>query len=177
MRLMMQSLLADRFKMAVHWDKRAVPSFDLVLASPGKTGPQLQPHNAKVPCQAYSPGPSPYGPPAGELPPFCGVMIGGGGPRYVNAAGRAITIAQFADGLSSVFGRPVTDETGLTGTFDINLYSKFNLSPTDLQQFGIGDIRTAYLEGLREQLGLKLQPSKTSVDALEIDHIEEPSPN
>ena len=43
MRLMMQSLLADRFKLVVHTEKRQLPIFALVLEKPGKTGPQLRP--------------------------------------------------------------------------------------------------------------------------------------
>jgi Protein of unknown function (DUF3738) len=44
MRLMMQSLLVDRFKLATHYETRQLPVFALVLAKPGKTGPQLRRH-------------------------------------------------------------------------------------------------------------------------------------
>ena len=44
MRLMMQSLLAERFKLTVHWETREAPVFALVEAKPGKLGPQLEPH-------------------------------------------------------------------------------------------------------------------------------------
>jgi uncharacterized protein (TIGR03435 family) len=43
MRLMMQALLADRFKLAVHFETREAPVFALILAKPGKTGPKLIP--------------------------------------------------------------------------------------------------------------------------------------
>ena len=46
-RLMMQSLLADRFKLTVHYETRVVPLFELVLAKPGKFGPQLRLHRAR----------------------------------------------------------------------------------------------------------------------------------
>jgi uncharacterized protein (TIGR03435 family) len=52
MRLMMQSLLADRFKLVVHTDTRQVPVFALVLAKPGMIGAQLKPHPADKPCSA-----------------------------------------------------------------------------------------------------------------------------
>jgi Protein of unknown function (DUF3738) len=42
MRLMMQSLLADRFKLVVHYEKRLLPAYALVLSKEGKTGPQLK---------------------------------------------------------------------------------------------------------------------------------------
>ena len=47
-RLMMQSLLADRFKLAVHYETRVVPLFVLVLAKPGKFGPQLRLHRQTI---------------------------------------------------------------------------------------------------------------------------------
>ncbi len=43
MGLMMQSLLAERFKLAVHFDSQVVPVLALVLVKPGKTGPKLRP--------------------------------------------------------------------------------------------------------------------------------------
>ncbi|HET6206507.1 MAG TPA: TIGR03435 family protein, partial [Terracidiphilus sp.] len=50
MRLMMQSLLADRFKLAVHTETRRVSISALVLVKPGITGPQLKPHVAEQSC-------------------------------------------------------------------------------------------------------------------------------
>ncbi len=50
MRLMMRSLLAERFKMVSHYETRQVPILAAVLVKPGKTGPQLQPHPADAAC-------------------------------------------------------------------------------------------------------------------------------
>lgn len=50
MRLMMQSLLADRFKLVVHWEYKQSPVFALVLVKPGKPGPQLKPHLGESGC-------------------------------------------------------------------------------------------------------------------------------
>ena len=50
MRLMMQSLLAERFKLAVHWETREAPVFALVPATAGKLGPQLRQHPASDDC-------------------------------------------------------------------------------------------------------------------------------
>jgi bla regulator protein blaR1 len=49
MRLMMQSLLADRFKLAVHWENRETSVFSVVLLKPGKPGPNLVPYTGE-PC-------------------------------------------------------------------------------------------------------------------------------
>lgn len=177
MRLMTQSLLVDRFKLAVHWEKRRTPSFDLVLVKPGKTGPELQPHNDRIPCQPYTPNPSGYEDIPGQLPAFCGKLVGGGGPAGGSAGGRKITMAQFAEHESSLFDRPIIDKTGLTGTFDINLSFRFNLSPSEMQQFGLGDIQTGFIRAFRDQLGLKLEASTSSSDVLIIDHIDQLTPN
>jgi beta-lactamase regulating signal transducer with metallopeptidase domain len=50
MRLMMQSLLADRFKLKVHFESQEVPVFALTLVKPGKLGPKLRPHSEGPPC-------------------------------------------------------------------------------------------------------------------------------
>jgi hypothetical protein len=50
MRLMMRALLAERFGLAIHNETREVPVLALVLAKPGKTGPQLRAHREEPPC-------------------------------------------------------------------------------------------------------------------------------
>ncbi len=52
MRLMMQSLLAERFGFKAHFEERTFPSFALELVNRGKTGPKLRPHSEGVPCDA-----------------------------------------------------------------------------------------------------------------------------
>ena len=54
-RLMMQSLLADRFKLAVHYETRQLPVYTLVLDNAGKLGPQLKPHPEDSPCPTLAP--------------------------------------------------------------------------------------------------------------------------
>ena len=176
MRLMMQSLLAERFKLAIHWEKRQVPSYDLMTIKPGKAGPHLQPHDEKIPCQPYTPNPSHYDFLPGQLPSFCGRLGGGSSPGLFSLSGRNITMAQLANWIAGVFERPVMDRTGLTGSFDIN--ANLRLDPAnETHQFGLGDMQAGYIEGLRDGLGLKLEPSKASADVLVIDHVEEPTPN
>jgi len=65
MRLMMQSLLADRFKLAVHFETRQVPVFALLVDKPGQLGPLLQRHPEDTPCPTVSfvPSPPPTAPP------------------------------------------------------------------------------------------------------------------
>ena len=56
-RLMMQALLADRFKLAIHYEIKQQPIFALVLDKPGKLGPKLQPHPADSPCSTAGDAP------------------------------------------------------------------------------------------------------------------------
>jgi uncharacterized protein (TIGR03435 family) len=83
MRLMVQSLLADRFKLAVHHEIEQVPVFALELAKPGKTGPNLRLHPAddtscsNAPPSAPTPGPVPSARTvAGGFPVTCGGLAG-----------------------------------------------------------------------------------------------------
>ena len=76
-------------------------------------------------------------------------------------------------------GRPVLDQTGLSGTFDFAIEWTPQLSgplppSTDFQPDPDGP---TFLQALQEQLGLKLEPTTGPIDAFVIDHIEEPSPN
>jgi uncharacterized protein (TIGR03435 family) len=52
MRLMMQSLLTDRFRMSVHFETQTVSALALVVTKPGKLGPQLHPHSEGPACPA-----------------------------------------------------------------------------------------------------------------------------
>jgi len=92
MRLMMRSLLADRFKFAIHTEAREVPVLAFVLAKPEKTGPQLQRHPADPPCrtdvgQTSAANPVPdvvFQKVPGGFPAICNSILGippAGGPR------------------------------------------------------------------------------------------------
>ena len=71
MRLMMQSLLADRFRLITHIEKQTKPVFHLVMAKAGKTGPQLQAHSENESCStASTPQPPDAAPPASASAPF-----------------------------------------------------------------------------------------------------------
>jgi uncharacterized protein (TIGR03435 family) len=189
MRLMMRSLLADRFKLAIHTETREVPVLAFVLLKPGKTGPQLQLHRTDAPCSTEAPPPSARGaqpdPPTitGGLPALCGGIFGmpPSMPGRIRFAARNVTLAFVADSLSATanLGRPMLDQTGLTGTFDFSLeWSREVRGPAppgvDFQPDTSGP---GFADALREQLGIKLESQKGSVEVLVVDHIEHPSEN
>lgn len=87
MRLMMQSLFADRFKLAVHFEARETPVLALTLAEPGKIGPKLRAHSEGPPC------PDSYTPPGLAAPPKTGEVFPlecGTAPSWFRADGTAL---------------------------------------------------------------------------------------
>ena len=179
MRLMVQSLLAERFQLAAHFETRDVPVFELTVAKPGKLGPKLVPHADGPSCD--QPGPSP----GDGLPGFnCHSFMAFDKPgkRLVLFGSRDITIDVLAAGLSilsSVLGRPVINKTGLSGRFDSTLEwarepqgPAASDSPAPAAPAG-----PTLIEALRDQLGLKIEPAKAALQILVIDKAERPSEN
>src|ERR1700733_8867858 len=178
MRLRMQALLADRFQLMVHHETRQAPIFALVLTKPGQTGAELVPHPPNDACAvepAVEAGDSTPIVPArrsasGQLPRVCGVIahLATGAVGHIRFGGRGVMLNLLASSLPTMTGmavipRPVIDETGLNGTFDFTLdwVPEFN-APSDATG-------PNFREGLKEQLGLKLEPRQGPVDILVID--------
>ncbi len=94
MRLMMQSLLADRFKFAVHIETRQLPVYGLVLEKSGEMGPYLRQHSDNPPC---TPTPAPGAPPPADVdrvyPAICGdIRHPPSSPGRIRNAARDVTI-------------------------------------------------------------------------------------
>lgn len=157
-KIMVQKLLADRFKLTFHRDKKELSVFALTV---GKTGLKLTPSS---------------GDPKG-LP---GLGLQGFGRSFANNA----TMENYAGFLqSTVLDRPVVDQTGLTARFDFQL----KWTPDDSQFPGIrgqlppppenADAPPDLFTALQQQLGLKLEPTKTQVGVIVIDRVEKPTAN
>jgi uncharacterized protein (TIGR03435 family) len=188
MRLMMQALLADRFKLAVHFETKDTAVLALVLAKPGVTGPRLLPHEQGLDCDAKWTRPDDPAaatvPPGGWLPK-CGVVGARPGPGNTILLGaRNIPIDHIALQLTTVykFGRPVIDETGLKGTYDFSLDWAPDSNSAIRMRTGDANGRSesdgpSFFDALKEQFGLKLVSARAPVQTLVIDHVEQPSPN
>jgi uncharacterized protein (TIGR03435 family) len=183
MRMMMRTLLAERFQLAVRMETRQAPVLAWVLLKPGTNGPKLRPHPAEASCST-TPDPSaqpPTQPAAREFPSLCNGIFGmppsaRGRMRF---GARNVTIRFIADSLSGALGRPMVDQTGLSGTFDFTIeFTPERPGPAtpgaDIQPDNPGP---TFEEALREQLGIKLQSQKAPVEVLVIDHVERPSAN
>jgi uncharacterized protein (TIGR03435 family) len=161
---MLQTLLADRFKLKIHWETRQGPTYDLVVAK-------------KVPKMQLAKG----DPPSAEeqklwgdrpIPP----LYQRGDSRVAfDFVAHGCSLNDLAETLAGQFGRPVADKTGLKGKDDFTLhYHDTRLSdrsPDDQ------DPTPPLDRAIQDQLGLKLEPAKGPTQLLAIDHIEKPSEN
>jgi uncharacterized protein (TIGR03435 family) len=179
MQLMMQSLLADRFKLAVHRETKEGPIYALILVKPGKLGPQLKPDAEPCSTDPSSVSPTPSAGVAGEFPPVCGAMrMTPTTPGRMRIGGRNETMETLAMNLSGgTVDRPVVDRTGLVGGFDLSLeWQPDGPQPPGTNPQPDRDGPT-FQEALQEQLGLKLESATGPITVLFVDHVEKPSPN
>jgi uncharacterized protein (TIGR03435 family) len=164
-KVMFQKLLADRFKLTFHRDKKELSVYAIVV---GKNGPKL----TKSEGDANAP-PSLFFRGLGVLP------------------ARNASMAEFAGVMqAAVLDKPVLDQTGLTGKFDFTL----TWTPDEFQFAGLGvrvpppndpsvtigprgtaspDLFTAF----QEQLGLKLESTKAPAEVFLVDRVEKPTEN
>lgn len=180
MRLMVRSLLADRFQLQVHTVTTEAAVIALTSARPGETGPKLRPHSEGQPCNVHLPSPKSGVYDVGVFPPTCEELLAV--PRdhgVVMVAGRDLTIQKIATFLSSLglLTRPVVDQTRFSGHFDFTI--EFTPEPPAPTQDALpGDIPATTLEeAVHEQLGLKLKPTRAPLDTLVVDHAERPLEN
>jgi uncharacterized protein (TIGR03435 family) len=187
LRMMMQSLLEDRFKLASHYETRQLPVFAAELAKPGITGPQLRTHVddtlcSTAPAPQPASGASPAPPPtiAGGFPTVCGGIVGmrASLPGRLRVGARNVPIGMLVATLSQMsgLGRPVIDQTGLTGTFDFTFEWTPQHTNPDVNSQG-DDSGPTFQESLKQELGLELKPETGPVEVFVVDHIEMPSEN
>ena len=180
LRIMMRTLLADRFKLVMHKETKELPIFELVLArQDGRLGSQLRP--AAVDCQAQAATAKPGTPPSSSGPP-------GPGPCFMNMnpvsiRGGGVTLEMLANLLSGPSTqRLVLDRTGLTGSWDLDV--KYTPDPSQLPPGmsladapGVDPNGPSLFTALEEQLGLKLRAARGPVEVLVIESVQQPTPN
>lgn len=179
-RLMLQAMLADRFKLALHHETKELPEYVLVVA---KNGPKIHQTTAPPVDPANPPGPPT---PGGPMPRGAIRMMGRGDLTVTG-----VPLPQFADVLSRQIGHLVVDKTGLKGEYDFTL--KWTPDEGQGQMFsGAGGgpggppgdhppppdaSGPSIFAAVQEQLGLKLESQKGPADTIVIDHVEKPSEN
>jgi uncharacterized protein (TIGR03435 family) len=184
MRLMMQSLLAERFQLKVHVETPMMPVLAMVLVKPDKTGPKLTPHSEGIPCEATPPTneQTAAGKAASVFPPVCDIYTMTMSPSADALAGSRNTTMELLAGALRGIGRldrPVVDRTGLSGRFDFSIeFAPESGTPSTPGAPTPTDVPgPTFLDALREQLGLKLEATKAPLQILVIDHVDRPSQN
>ncbi len=180
--LMMQSLLADRFKLVVRHETKELPVYALTVA---KGGSKLH-EAAPGPSEPDSPPPPP--PPGGPRGP--GGPPGRGGIRMMPGEfnANAVGMDRLADILARIVGRVVVNETGLTGQYDFTLKWTPEQGEGPMMRGPVGPPPAdappppdpngpTIFSALQEQLGLKLESQKSPIDTIVIEHVERPSEN
>jgi uncharacterized protein (TIGR03435 family) len=171
--LALRSLLAERFKLAVHRETRQVPLYALVMARPDRTpGPGLKPSSTNCSPQVMQERIA-AGQAGRPVSGMCGSRFNTGRIRF-----GGYPLSEFAR-VFKYGGRDVVDRTGLTGSWDLEL--TFTPDRMDLQPGQ--EPPPAAPEGpslpaaLQEQLGLKLESITGTIEVLVIDRVEHLPPN
>jgi len=145
LRLMLQTMLTDRFKLAFHREEKVLPVYALTVA---KGGPKFKESTTE------------------------GEMTAVPGKGRFNGTLLRVTAAQAVDALSQPLQRPVIDETGLKGRYDITLdVSSYLSDETQMKEFQADPARLVFLI-LEEQCGLKLESKKAPIQLLVVDGAE-----
>jgi uncharacterized protein (TIGR03435 family) len=173
----MRTLLAERFKLAVHPETREMDIYALVVArQDGKLGPALKPTTQDCAAiVAAGRGGPPPGPPDSNSPVVCGMR---GLPGRLVAG--AMPMSLLASNLSGQVQRIVVDRTGLTGAWDFEMtYAPERpINPPPGVEFPPADPNAPSLvTAIQEQLGLRLQSTKGPVEVLVVDRIEQLIPD
>ena len=195
-RMMTKSLLRDRFKLAFHTEKRELPVYALIVArSDGRLGPGLK----RIPDdQCPAPGTPGAGRPGGPPPPAaspfdpnavaaCGSIVFGPGRLLAHG----VPIEMLAGSLGRLpaitsFNRPVFNLTKLEGLYDFdfrwtNEFGRGGPPPISGPAAAPNAItpgdEPALFTALQEQLGLKLNSQRATLDVLVIDSIDRPTEN
>jgi uncharacterized protein (TIGR03435 family) len=198
---MLRAMLADRFTLVAHFEKREQPVYDLMLArADGRLGPGLKASDmdcapqleaARVAAEAaLATGtlpPRPQTPDFKAAPPPC-TLRSIGAPlrdRFGDGQGRLgdllegeTTIANLAQFLRLSTGRPVIDKTGLSGTYHMRMdFANALAGRGGPDIVPAPDAPPSVFTAIREQLGLKLDSSQDERDTLIVDRLERPTEN
>ena len=170
MRLMLQTLLADRFRLTIRRDTKELPVYALVV---GKNGPKLK--KAAIEEKDC---------PVGDVdrPGACHAFMGGQG-RGLHA--KAVDMADLVLYVSNWTDRPMVDRTGIKGLYEIETEGWVPLRPRQAlpgaeptaEDLAMADPSRPTLFTVLELLGLKLESQKAPVEMFVIERVERPGEN
>src|SRR5580700_10398518 len=199
-RLMLQNLLAERFKLAIHREQKEMQVYDLVVVKGGLKIKEAVEEPAK---DADADAPLPVlggrggrGPNLDKdgypiIPKGCKgcIMVVGGGKARMHMEKE--TMQGFADMLADQQDRPVTDATGLKGKYDFDVTFDMDrvgmgrggppppsgggvaaASGSDSPLSADSELGVPLAGAIQSQLGLKLESKKGQVEMIVVDHAE-----
>jgi uncharacterized protein (TIGR03435 family) len=147
-RKMLQALLAERFHLRFHREKRQMAVYALVV---DRKGPKLRKSAGKGECSSTA-----------------GNAFRGGNYEITAENCEA---EDFAEDLNDLdLDRPVVDRTGLKGNFDFHVVFNREGRPEDENGSNV-------FTAVRQQLGLRLEPQRAAMEVLVVDHVEMASEN
>jgi uncharacterized protein (TIGR03435 family) len=194
--IMMQNLLAERFKLVVHHEMRPIPVYVLEVAKGGlkmKESPQAPakpltspPAPQRVEQLRVDADGFPQVPPGQTIAivnsPDGHVRVTGKGQELTCPPPRSLAVIPYCDNIfvlsvlgSAPGGRIIVDKTGLTRKYDLTL-DYLQTAGAGLSADG-GETGVNLFNALEQQLGLKLVDTKEPFDVLVIDHVEKPTEN
>jgi uncharacterized protein (TIGR03435 family) len=181
---MLQNLLKERFHLALHYQRREMPAYELTV---GTKGSRLKSSPAAAPNDWENPWWDPFHATLGKdgYPAFPagkgGLATGMAGHNRWTAF--HVSTADIARLLSDQLGRPVIDATGLKGAYDINLkwvvdytWQLSDRAKAEIQE-GVGSMPESpagpsLIRAIQDQLGLKLNPVKAPGQVVVIDRVD-----
>jgi uncharacterized protein (TIGR03435 family) len=146
---MLRNLLAERFKMRLHWETRDTSGYALVV---GKSGLKLTPAKTN--------------PPEGR---DSGAFMADFSTNPPRLRYKSMPMPLFARALTNLIGRPVVDQTGLGGYFDIELSTSTEFLPSLAAMAPASDPSAPSIFEAVKTLGLKLEPQRVPVRFLIVD--------
>jgi len=172
---MLRNLLIERFQLQYHFEKKEMQVYDLVLARNGPKFKEAPPESSGENTATNTGRPAGVGTdgfPAIPVPPRNYILMQMlMTPRASKYLATGATMAQLAQSLSNAFGSlPVNDATGLKGKYDFTLI--FTPPNAPMPAADVESSAPPLFPAIQEQLGLKLEAKKASLDVFVLDHAE-----
>jgi uncharacterized protein (TIGR03435 family) len=165
-RSMLQNLLADRFKLVVHREKRDMPAYELTVT---RNGPKF---HEGVSHDDPKPEPGPLKKDKDGFPILTPGMSMALGPGLGRIRSDNQPLAWFAHLLSQQLQGPVVDNTGLQARYDFMVSWAFKSPGVSATSDAVDEFQPALIEAVQSQLGLKLAKKKMPVEVLVVDRLE-----
>ena len=151
-RAMLQALLIERWRLAFHRERRRLDGYRLIRSSPRALGPSIK--RSSFDCEKLM-----------AVEAACRA----GGITVDSIKAHGAPIWNLLQAATAVTGAPVSDQTGLTGTYDFELRWCNGLDPCD--------DRPSFFTALQERLGLRLERQLVDEDVFVVDRLDRPDPD